>query len=99
VPPWLEGDAAAAAASANKAAARGGARVASRLATRDATREAERDAATRASRSASGSKPYTMLVSAAALLDGQGRVLLAQRPVGKKHAGKWEFPGGKVGAP
>jgi 8-oxo-dGTP diphosphatase len=37
-----------------------------------------------------------MLVSAAALLDGQGRVLLAQRPVGKKHAGKWEFPGGKV---
>jgi len=38
----------------------------------------------------------TMLVSAAALIDGEGRVLLAQRPEGKSMAGLWEFPGGKV---
>jgi len=37
-----------------------------------------------------------LLVVAAALVDGQGRVLLAQRPEGKRLAGKWEFPGGKV---
>jgi 8-oxo-dGTP diphosphatase len=34
-------------------------------------------------------------VAAAALLDGGGRVLIAQRPAGKAHAGRWEFPGGK----
>jgi len=34
-------------------------------------------------------------VAAAALLDGGGRVLIAQRPPGKSHAGRWEFPGGK----
>ncbi len=38
----------------------------------------------------------TVLVSAAALIDGEGRVLLAQRPTGKSMAGLWEFPGGKV---
>jgi len=38
----------------------------------------------------------TLLVSAAALIDVDGRVLLAQRPVGKSMAGLWEFPGGKV---
>ena len=38
----------------------------------------------------------TVLVSAAALIDGEGRVLLAQRPEGKSMAGLWEFPGGKV---
>lgn len=37
-----------------------------------------------------------VLVSAVALLDGQGRVLLAERPAGKSLAGLWEFPGGKV---
>ena len=37
-----------------------------------------------------------LLVSAAALIDRDGRVLLAQRPEGKSMAGLWEFPGGKV---
>ena len=34
---------------------------------------------------------------AAALYDGAGRVLIAERPSGKHMAGRWEFPGGKVG--
>lgn len=38
----------------------------------------------------------TVLVSAIALIDPDGRVLLAQRPEGKSMAGMWEFPGGKV---
>ena len=38
----------------------------------------------------------TVLVSAVALIDAEGRVLLAQRPEGKSMAGLWEFPGGKV---
>lgn len=38
----------------------------------------------------------TVLVSAVALIDTDGRVLLAQRPEGKSMAGLWEFPGGKV---
>ncbi|AXC48544.1 8-oxo-dGTP diphosphatase MutT [Paracoccus suum] len=37
-----------------------------------------------------------LLVAAAALIDPEGRVLLAQRPEGKSLAGLWEFPGGKV---
>ena len=37
-----------------------------------------------------------LLVTAAALIDPEGRVLLAQRPPGKSLAGLWEFPGGKV---
>jgi 8-oxo-dGTP diphosphatase len=37
-----------------------------------------------------------LLVVAAALLDADGRVLIAQRPQGKALAGLWEFPGGKV---
>lgn len=39
-----------------------------------------------------------MRVVAAALVDRQGRVLIAQRPAGKWQAGRWEFPGGKVEA-
>ena len=39
-----------------------------------------------------------VLVSAVALVDPDGRVLLAQRPEGKSMAGLWEFPGGKVEA-
>ncbi len=39
-----------------------------------------------------------VLVSAVALIDPDGRVLLAQRPTGKPMAGLWEFPGGKVEA-
>ncbi|MBB5744925.1 (deoxy)nucleoside triphosphate pyrophosphohydrolase [Brevundimonas variabilis] len=38
----------------------------------------------------------TVLVVAAALIDVDGRVLIAQRPEGKHMAGLWEFPGGKV---
>lgn len=38
----------------------------------------------------------TVLVSAVALVDVDGRVLIAKRPEGKSMAGLWEFPGGKV---
>ena len=38
----------------------------------------------------------TVLVVAVALVDVDGRVLIAQRPEGKAMAGLWEFPGGKV---
>ena len=37
-----------------------------------------------------------VLVAACALVDPDGRVLIAQRPEGKSMAGLWEFPGGKV---
>jgi 8-oxo-dGTP diphosphatase len=37
-----------------------------------------------------------VLVAACALIDADGRVLLAQRPPGKPMAGLWEFPGGKI---
>ena len=37
-----------------------------------------------------------VLVVAAALIDSDGRVLIARRPSGRKMAGLWEFPGGKV---
>jgi 8-oxo-dGTP diphosphatase len=39
-----------------------------------------------------------LLVAACALIDADGRVLLAQRPEGKAMAGLWEFPGGKIEA-
>jgi 8-oxo-dGTP diphosphatase len=37
-----------------------------------------------------------LLVASVALIDSDGRVLLAERPAGKHLAGFWEFPGGKV---
>jgi 8-oxo-dGTP diphosphatase len=44
------------------------------------------------------SKPANqiVLVAACALIDADGRVLIAQRPEGRSMAGLWEFPGGKV---
>jgi len=41
-------------------------------------------------------KPFIRVV-AAALYDTCGQLLIAQRPAGKHMAGRWEFPGGKVG--
>ncbi len=41
-------------------------------------------------------KVKVVLVAACALIDGEGRVLMAERPEGKELAGLWEFPGGKV---
>jgi 8-oxo-dGTP diphosphatase len=49
--------------------------------------------------SADSSEPGTrpmLLVAACALIDSDGRVLLARRPEGKVMAGLWEFPGGKL---
>jgi len=48
-------------------------------------------------RAAPTPKPV-VLVASVALVDADGRVLLAQRPAGKSMAGLWEFPGGKVEA-
>ncbi|MEM8827502.1 MAG: 8-oxo-dGTP diphosphatase MutT [Pseudomonadota bacterium] len=42
------------------------------------------------------SRSNIVLVSAAALIDRDGRVLVTERPAGKHLAGMWEFPGGKV---
>jgi 8-oxo-dGTP diphosphatase len=47
---------------------------------------------------ATGADFRLLLVVAVALVDVDGRVLLAQRPEGKSMAGLWEFPGGKVHA-
>jgi 8-oxo-dGTP diphosphatase len=44
------------------------------------------------------SGPATLLVVAGALCDARGRVLISQRPATKHMAGRWEFPGGKVGS-
>jgi 8-oxo-dGTP diphosphatase len=43
-----------------------------------------------------GAERPLLLVAAVAMIDGDGRVLLARRPEGKALAGLWEFPGGKV---
>src|SRR5271166_5760009 len=45
---------------------------------------------------ATAAEPPIVLVAAVALVDAEGRVLLAERPAGKSMAGLWEFPGGKV---
>ena len=45
-----------------------------------------------------GARSAVLLVSAVALIDADGRVLLAQRPAGKSMSGLWEFPGGKIEA-
>jgi 8-oxo-dGTP diphosphatase len=37
-----------------------------------------------------------LLVAACALVDTDGRVLIAERPAGRSMAGMWEFPGGKI---
>jgi 8-oxo-dGTP diphosphatase len=42
------------------------------------------------------SKPTFVLVVAAAIRDAEGRLLLQRALPGKRHAGQWEFPGGKV---
>src|SRR6185369_16779954 len=47
---------------------------------------------------ATAAETRIVLVVAVALVDSDGRVLLAQRPAGKPMAGLWEFPGGKVHA-
>src|SRR5712664_2029660 len=49
-------------------------------------------------REAVSSERAVVLVVAVALIDVDGRVLLAERPAGKSMAGLWEFPGGKVHA-
>ena len=43
----------------------------------------------------SSNEPGILIVVAAALVDGDGRVLVQQRPAGRPMAGLWEFPGGK----
>jgi 8-oxo-dGTP diphosphatase len=47
---------------------------------------------------ATAAEGLIVLVAAVALVDADGRVLLAERPAGKSMAGLWEFPGGKVNA-
>jgi len=44
------------------------------------------------------SQPKIVLVVACALVDPDGRVLIAQRPEGRSMGGLWEFPGGKIEA-
>lgn len=48
-------------------------------------------------RATAAAKPL-VFVAAVALIDADGRVLIAQRPAGKSMAGLWEFPGGKLNA-
>jgi 8-oxo-dGTP diphosphatase len=62
----------------------------------DLPAEAAPAAATPAAAEPPASGTRIVLVSAVALIDSDGRVLLARRPEGKPLAGLWEFPGGKV---
>ena len=57
---------------------------------------ASTETATPAAAPAAAAVRRTVLVAACALIDGDGRVLLARRPEGKPMAGLWEFPGGKL---
>jgi 8-oxo-dGTP diphosphatase len=78
--------------------ARGGKRPVRRfLAERDDlfANEVEPQPVARAAEPAPGGKPM-ILVAACALIDADGRILLARRPEGKAMAGLWEFPGGKL---
>ncbi len=43
-------------------------------------------------------KPPIVPIVCAALVAGDGKILLQQRPSGKAMAGLWEFPGGKIAA-
>ena len=63
----------------------------------DVTKESADDAKPALALSESGGTKI-LLVAACALIDPDGRVLLARRPEGKPMAGLWEFPGGKVHA-
>lgn len=45
---------------------------------------------------ANDAAPNLLFVVAAALIDAEGRILIAKRPVGKSLPGLWEFPGGKL---
>jgi len=67
---------------------------------RDGKRKVERRAIEQAQwqRQRAELAPPILLVVAVALIDADGRVLLAQRPPGKSMAGLWEFPGGKLHA-
>ena len=58
--------------------------------------EADPSGTAAADAAADAADANVVLVAAVALVDIDGRVLLAQRPEGKPMAGLWEFPGGKV---
>jgi 8-oxo-dGTP diphosphatase len=58
--------------------------------------EERREGASRRTQGGVAAERPILLVAAVALIDADGRVLLAQRPAGKHLAGMWEFPGGKV---
>lgn len=62
------------------------------------TREALASHGTAPPDAADALRTKIVLVAACAMVDSQGKVLLARRPKGKKLAGLWEFPGGKVAA-
>ncbi len=68
------------------------------LPARGASRRLERLRLTRADWERAWAARPMLLVTAAALVDVDGRVLIAQRPQGKSMAGFWEFPGGKLHA-
>ncbi len=76
-------------------AGRGERRVLCFAATRDDIFGATEITAPAAVPAPEGAKPV-LLVAACALIDSDGRILLARRPEGKKMAGIWEFPGGKL---